>query len=188
MKLRRVLLAAALCAGIGVATAQEGCAPFVEDHRDRETAALRPHRDAFRSCTIDEAAYARLIADWLAARGSDAPPLRGMSLGRAVNLPWLSEYIARAASLDPRWDAARGRDRRGDINGLVAALLSQPDVLRRLDAPFAGTRWTVRAVSVEKVLVAKAGDILPDGGNAKLPFDAQVWIVLAPRRLDAAPD
>jgi hypothetical protein len=146
-----------------------------------ETAALRPHRDAFRSCTIDEEAYTALISAWLAGRGSDAPPLRGMSLGRAVNLPWVSEHIARASLHDPRWDAARGRDRRGDINGLVAALLSQRDFLRRIDAPFAATPWTVRAVSVEKVLVTKAKDILPDGGKGKLPFDAQVWIVIGPR-------
>ena len=181
MKSRHALLAATLCVCLGVASAQDGCAPYVESHRDLETAALRPHRDAFRSCTIDEAAYAALISAWLAGRGSDAPLLRGLSLGRAVNLPWLSEHIARAALRDPRWDAARGRDRRGDINGLVAALLSQPDFLRRLDAPFAGTPWTVRAISVEKVLVAKAGDILPDGAKGKLPFDAQVWLVLGPR-------
>jgi len=176
---RQALFAVALCACLGVATADHACEPYVETDRDRETAALRPHRDAFRSCTIEEEGYRRAIASWLAALGS--APLRGMSLGRAVNLPWLSEHIARAALRDPRWDAARGRDRKNDINGLVAALLSRPDFLRRLDAPFAATPWTVRAVSVEKVLVTKAKDILPDGGTGKLPFDAQVWIVIGPR-------
>jgi hypothetical protein len=178
---RQALLAAALCACLGIACAQEGCEPYVESDRDRETAALRPHRDAFRSCTIDEAGYAALVSAWLAGRGSDAPSLRGMSLGRAVNLPWVSKHIARAALRDPRWDATRGRDRRSDINGLVAALLVQPDFLRRLDAPFAGTPWMVRAVSVEKVLVAKAAEILPDAAAGKAPYDAQLWLVIAPR-------
>jgi hypothetical protein len=179
VKPRHALLATALCACLGVASAQDGCEPYIETHRDLETAALRPHRDAFRSCTIDEAAYTALVSAWLAARGST--PLRGMGLGRAVNLPWLSEHIARAALHDPRWDAARGRDRKNDINGLVAALLSQPDILRRLDAPFSATPWTVRAVSVEKVLVTKAKNIPPDGGKGRLPFDAQVWIVIGTR-------
>jgi hypothetical protein len=180
---RRVLRAAALCACLGAAQAQpdEGCAPHVENHRALETAALRPHRDAFRHCTLDEAAYARVVAAWLAARGADAPPLRGLGLGRAVNLPWISEHIARAASREPRWDAARGRDRKGDINGLVAALLSRPEFLQRLNAPFAGTPWTVRAVSVEKVLVTRAAEILPGAGRGRLPFDAQLWLVIAPR-------
>ncbi|RLJ67579.1 hypothetical protein [Sulfurisoma sediminicola] len=181
MKPRHALLAAALCACVGAAIAQEGCEPYVENHRDLETAALRPHRDAFRSCIIDEATYAALISAWLASRGDAAPPLRGMSLGRAVNLPWISEYIARTALRDPRWDAARGRDRNGDINGFVTALLSRPEFLRRLDAPFAATPRAVRTVSVEKVLVTKARDILPDGGKGRLPYDAQVWIVLEPR-------
>jgi hypothetical protein len=181
VKPRRALLTAVLAACLGTAQAQEGCEPYVENHRDMETAALRPHRDAFRNCTIDEAAYVRLVAAWLASRGADAPTPRGLGLGRAVNLPWISEHIARAALRDPRWDAARGRDRQGDINGLVVALLAQPDFLRRLDAPFAGTPWTVRAVSVEKVLVAKARDILPDGGAGKLPFDAQLWLAIVPR-------
>jgi hypothetical protein len=175
------LLAATLCACLGAALAQQGCEPYVENHRELETAALRPHSDAFRSCFIDEAAYARLIAAWLAARGADAPPLRGLGLGRAVNLPWISEHLARAALHEPRWDTARGRDRKGDINGLAAALLSQPAFLRRLDAPFAGSAWAVRAVSVEKVLVAKAQDILPGAGRGRVPFDAQVWLVIAPR-------
>lgn len=180
MKPRRALLVAALCALPVMAQAQEGCEPYVENHRDLETAALRPHRDAFRRCTIDEATYAALVATWLASR-ADAPPPRGMSLGRAVNLPWISEHIARAASRDPRWDAARSRDRKGDINGLVAALLSRPEFLQRLDAPFAGTPWTVRAVSVEKVLVTRAAEILPGAGRGRLPFDAQLWLVIAPR-------
>jgi hypothetical protein len=181
VKSRQALLAAVLCACLGVAGAQDGCAPHVETHRDMDTAALRPHRDAFRSCVIDEAAYTALISAWLAGRGGEAPPLRGMSLGRAVNLPWISEHIARTALHDPRWDAARGRDRKNDINGLVAALLSQPDFLRRLDAPFAGTPWALRTVSVEKVLVTKAKDILPGGGKGRLPFDAQLWIIIGPR-------
>jgi hypothetical protein len=176
---RHALLAAVFCTCLGVAGAQDGCEPYIESHRDLETAALRPHRDAFRNCTIDEATYASLVSAWLAARGGT--PLRGMSLGRAVNLPWISEHIARAALHDPRWDAARGRDRKGDINGLVIALLSQRNFLRRLDAPFAATPWTVRAVSVEKVLVTKAKEILPDGGKGRLPFDAQLWIIIGPR-------
>lgn len=181
MKSRHALLVAALCACVGVAGAQEGCEPYVENHRDMETAALRPHRDAFRHCTLDEAAYRRVVAAWLAARGGAAPPLRGLGLGRAVNLPWVSEHIACAALGDPRWDGARGRDRKGDINGLVAALLSRPDFLQRLDAPFAATPWMVRAVSVEKVLVTRAAEILPDAGRGRLPYDAQLWLAIAPR-------
>jgi hypothetical protein len=182
VRLHHALAAALLWAGIGAAGAQEGCEPYVESHRDLATAALRPHRDAFRSCFIDEAAYGQLIAAWLAARGAAEPPLRGLGLGRAVNLPWVSGHIARAALADPRWDAARGRDRKGDINGLVASLLAQPEFLRRLDAPFAGTPWTVQGVSVEKVLVAKTGEILPGARKGKAPFDAQLWLSLAPRR------
>lgn len=180
MSPRRALLAAIL-AFSAAAAAQDGCSPYVESHAGNETAALRPHTDAFRACTIAEEPYRRLVADWLAARGGDAPPPRSLGLGRAVNLPWISAHIARAARRHPRWDAARGRDRKGDINGLVAALLAHPDFLRRLDAPFAGTPWAVRAVSVEKVLVARAKDVLPDAGTGRVPYDAQLWLVIGQR-------
>jgi hypothetical protein len=32
------------------------------------------------------------------------------------------------------------------------------------------------------VLVAKSREILPDAGKGKAPFDAQLWLSLAPRR------
>lgn len=172
------LLAAALCAWAGGSTADEVCAPRVEAHADGATAALRPHDSDLVRCTLDEPGYRRTVAAWLAQRPAAAPPLRGMSLGRAVNLPWVSQHLARAALADPRWDAARGRPRQGDINALAAAILSAPDLRERLDAPLAGTPWTVRAVSVEKVLVARTQDVLPGAGKGRIPYDAQLWLVI----------
>lgn len=180
--------------------ARETCTPHVRTSADGTTASLRPHHTDLLACQIDEPAYQRVIQDWLATR-DDAAPLHGISLGRVANLPWLSAALATAALQHPRWNARRGRVRHGDINAFVAALLSDPAMRERLQAPFSDTGWRVTGVSVEKVLVLPAREVFPEtegsnasaggantggtstGGNrgAKVPFDAQLWLHLEHR-------
>ena len=163
------------------ARADEVCAPHVEEHPGWQSASLRPHTDAFRACTLSEPRYREVVSAWLQGMAADAPVLKSLSLGRAVDLPWISRRLARAGLSDPGWDACRGRARQGDPNAWVAAVLAEPAFLERLQAPFQGTAYRVTKVSVEKVLVGPATEILPDApAGRRVPFDAQLWLVLAP--------
>lgn len=163
-------LAAALLLGSARATAQD-CSAGIVDGPDPAAGALRIVGDA-RRCPLDEAAYGRLVTDWLRGRAGATP--HTLALGRIEALPWLAADLAAAAATDARWQAAGPGAAPGTHNRLVAALLSRPAMLAQLSAPFVGSGLKVVAVAVEKVLVGPA-----DGAPA-LPHDAQVWLRLAP--------
>jgi hypothetical protein len=61
--------------------------------------------------------------------------------------------------------------------------LSDPSLLQRLAAPFEGTQYQVLRVTFEKVLFGRADEYAsdPGAGAVKVPFDAQLWLRLAPR-------
>ena len=178
MKPTWILLGLLICAHR--ATAAEVCAPYVEENARWESATLRPHRNAFLSCPLTEVRYQQVLTEWLEHRSDTGAALKSISLGRAINYPWISSHLAIAALDNPRWDARRGRSRGGSINSLAADLLSEPEFLQRLQAPFTGSPYMVRAVSVEKVLVGKVSDILPGiaQGKRRVPYDVQLWLRL----------
>ncbi len=180
--MRGALLIGTLVLASCAAWADQACAPHVEEHPGWHSASFRAHTDAYKHCPVSEGAYRVVVAGWLKARHETGPSLTSLSLGRAVDFPWLSEYLARAALADPRWDGLHGRLRGGDLNAWVASLLSDPLLLERLRVPFEGTAYRVTRVSVEKVLVGPVENFLPRGAPTGLraPFDAQLWLVLTP--------
>lgn len=134
---------------------------------------LRPQCELSRASTLKA----------LEALRATAPADREISVGfgRIVLYPWLSTLLAREASSAPGWDAARGRPQQGHENAFVARLLERSPEFGSL---FAERR--IVSVLVEKVLVRPAGELdLPAGApfppSALFPFDAQLWVVLAPR-------
>jgi len=134
---------------------------------------LRPECELSRASTVTSLDALRAVA----------PADRELSVGfgRIVLYPWLSTLLAREASSAPGWDAARGRPQHGHENAFVARLLER--------SPEFGSLFPQRrivSVLVEKVLVRPASELdLPAGApfpaSALFPFDAQLWVVLAPR-------
>lgn len=166
-------------AGVSLMICSAGfaCTPSVEEWLAETTAVFRRHSDAFERCPVDEPAYNRVIADWLRRR-PQAAPLTRLSLGRAIDFPWISGYLAERALDHRSWDSRRGKVRHGDLNGLAAAILSEEKLLSRLAAPFCDTPYLPVAVSVEKVLVGPANGTLakPGSGRRLVPHDAQIWL------------
>jgi hypothetical protein len=160
------------------------CAPHIEERPTESTASFRPHTTAFERCEVDEATYVRVLGEWLHARAADAPELRSISLGRAVNFPWISRYMADSALQSPGWAASASRAKMVERSRLAAKVLNDPLFLQRLDAPFEGTRYTITAISFEKVLFGAAAEYSSskEAGKVPVPFDAQLWLRLAPRK------
>ncbi|ACV34579.1 hypothetical protein [Accumulibacter sp.] len=177
----RAMTAAWLLALPCVATA---CSPHVEAQPDGDSASLRQHTDAFTRCEMTESSYREVVGKWLRQRPTSAPPLRGLSLGRAFDYPWISHHLAEVALRHPQWAASRGKARSGGPNQWVASVLSEPAFLARLAVPFTDTPYAPVAVSVEKVLVGSAQDVAPElnAGKLLVPFDAQVWLHVETRR------
>lgn len=155
------------------------CAPYVEERNGGATSAVfRRHTDDFRVCRVDESTYDEVVARHLRDRPPTAPAWTALALGRAVDFPWISQYLAESALSDTRWDARRGKVRRGGINDFVASRLSERAFLARLAVPFADTPYVPVGVSVEKVRVGVAEDVLPGTGRRRVPFDAQLGLNL----------
>lgn len=134
-------------------------------------------------CTFDEQNYRTSIQKWLSQRPEDAAPLEGMYLGSMEDYPWISTYLAKAALQSQEWDLKRGTSHDGHPYRLIESLLIDEAFRHRLDAPFADTPYTVHRVSVEKVRIDDASQVLDEyePGQGKIPFDALLWVEFAER-------
>ena len=138
-----------------------------------------------RRCPIDKPAMIAVLRAALAK--TDPAPSQGAAytslfIGRLIDYPWLSRYLAATAYRDPAWNPKRGRPRALDINRYVADILSGKETIGVMQAAFEASGYRVVCASVEKVLVGEWRDISEDstaGKPAKVPFDAMVWFRLA---------
>ena len=158
-----------IAAAIGGYAAPECTVAFERFEETRTVLRLRP------ACPIGfpstQAAVRQILAQADSAEVS-------LAFGRIESYPWLSSMLARQASGSNHWDRSAGRPRAGHENAYVAtALRGMPEFTVLFD------RWQVTGVSVEKVLIKRAAELsLPAGApvaaNAKLPFDAILWVTL----------
>ncbi|MCB1897273.1 MAG: hypothetical protein H6945_09780 [Zoogloeaceae bacterium] len=162
------------------------CEPYVEEPADRSYGRLRPHINALEACEVSEEGYRAVVRGWLRNRAADAPRLTSLALGRAVAYPWISRHLADAALRQPGWAAQVKATPRGRRDALATTAIRDPALLVRLAEPFAASRYEVTGVSFEKVLYGKASRYSSrrDAGETLVPFDAQLWLTLAPRDQD----
>lgn len=190
MMQRLAMVAAVLC--VTVCVARAACEPYVEEQPRWRSATLHPGREALASCDVSEDAYRAVLQTWLATRGADAAPIDSLSLGRAVSFPWLSRAIVDAALASPGWASRAAHAKPGHRDALAAPILRDPALRDRLAAPFAGSRWIVKSLSYEKVLFGPAREhashVPSAGADVMVPFDAQLWLRLAPRADSTAPE
>jgi hypothetical protein len=143
--------------------------------------ASHPH---YAGCQIDEASLRGALGQALSNPVAQQARYSSVFLGRLVDYPWLSTYLARAAAADPAWSPRAGKPARGDVNGYVGALLSRPVVTDRIQPPLEAGGYRIAGASVEKVLISPARE-LPGLGEppvaGRLPFDAMFWLRLQPR-------
>jgi hypothetical protein len=92
-----------------------------------------------------------------------------VSVGRIVELPWLSQNLAETAARDQGWSTTVGAPREGSAEAYVGALLTREGLASPLYGPLAKRGLRVTSVTVEKVLVA-------DADGRRLPVDAQLWL------------
>ena len=164
-----------IAAAVGGFQAPECEVAFERIEETRTILRLRP------ACPIGFSSTQAAVRQILAQSGDAA--VITLSFGRIERYPWLSSLLARQASSSRRWDAAAGRpleDRGKPVHEnayVAAALRGMPEFTALFD------RWAVAGVSVEKVLVRRAAELqLPAGApvapDAKLPWDAIVWVTL----------
>jgi hypothetical protein len=166
-----------------VSMAAGECELRVESSEEWKSLRLRAHHPNYKGCQITKD---EMVSALDQAFGKEDPPrLEGvyssLSIGRLIDFPWLSQYLATTAHGDPQWDSKKGRPVGMDINKYVSQRLSDKALLTEIEGPFAKGGYRVGSVTVEKVLVGSFRDVpLYQGAmhSGKVPYDAQVWFRL----------
>jgi hypothetical protein len=158
------------------------CSLIVEVDDESRTVRLRVRPEG-KDCHIEKESM--LSALKAAFSKTDPPKLEGvyssLYIGRLIDYPWLSQYLAVTAYNDSSWDKKRGKPVALGINKYVSNILSRKEITADIEEAFATSGHRVISTTVEKVLVGGFGDVpLWQGKMApgKLPYDAMVWFRL----------
>ncbi len=165
---------------------QEGnCALRVEADDQSHTLRLRVLPEG-PSCYFTKSAMQRILQ--AAFSKTDPPKLEGnytsLFMGRLIEYPWLSQYLALSAYRDPRWDKKKGKPVSMGLHKYVQEILVRSEVTAQFDEILHNSGYRVAAVTVEKVGVGGFEDVPLYGGQklpGKIPCDALVWLILAKR-------
>jgi hypothetical protein len=159
------------------------CTLSLEADEEWHALRLRAHHPRYQPCDIDQETVLSLLAAAFAKTA--APALQGeytsLFLGRLIDYPWLSHYLAETARRNKRWNRKKGRPIKTEINAYVARLLFHRDLLKPIQAELDKHGYRIAGVSVEKVLVGGASDLpgpVQKNLSGRIPFDAQVWFRL----------
>jgi hypothetical protein len=159
------------------------CDLTVESNEKWHTLRLRAHHPKYKGCHIDKNSMLSVLT--AAFFKNDPPKLEGsyssLFIGRLIDFPWLSQYLATTAYRDQGWDSKKGKPVAMDINKYVSQLLFRKELMAQIETVFEKGGYRVVGVTVEKVLVGGfrevpfyQGEMHPE----RVPHDAQVWFRL----------
>ncbi len=159
------------------------CSLAVESNDKGHTLRLRAHHPEYKGCQIDrDAMLSALRAAFLK---TELPKLEGnyssLSIGRLIDYPWLSQYLAITAYRDRGWDSKKGKPAAVDINQYASQLLFRNELTVQLETVLKKSGYRVTGVTVEKVLVGGFREVPFYQGEmypGRVPYDAQVWFRL----------
>lgn len=159
------------------------CSLTVESNERWNTLRLRAHHPKYKGCHIDKDSMLSVLS--AAFLKTEPPRLEGsyssLSIGRLIDYPWLSQYLATTAYQDRGWDSKKGKPRAMDINKYAVQLLSKRELITQIEGPFTLGGYRIAGVSVEKVLVGGFREVPFYQGEmypGRVPYDAQVWFRL----------
>jgi hypothetical protein len=159
------------------------CNLTVESNENQHTLRLRAHHPKYKGCHIDKNSMVSVLT--AAFLKNDSPKLEGsyssLSIGRLIDYPWLSQYLATTATRDRGWDSKKGKPAAMDINKYVSQLLFRKEWMAEIETAFEKGGYRVVGVSVEKVLVGGFREVPFYQGEmhpGRVPYDAQVWFRL----------
>jgi len=159
------------------------CSLTVESNEKWHTLRLRAHHPKNKGCHITRDEMVLALDE--AFLKTDSPKLEGsyssLSIGRMIDYPWLSKYLATTAYRDHGWDSKKGKPVAMDINKYVSQLLFRKELIAQIEGPFTKGGYRIVSVTVEKVLVGGFREVPLFQGKmfpGKVPYDAQVWFRL----------
>lgn len=159
------------------------CSLSVESNEKWNTLRLRAHHPKYSGCQIDKDSMLSVLS--AAFSKTESPRLEGsyssLSIGRLIDYPWLSQYLATTAYRDRGWDSKKGKPVTMDINKYAKQLLLRKELIIQIEAAFTEGGYRIVSVTVEKVLVGGFREVPFYQGEmhpGRVPYDAQVWFRL----------
>jgi len=159
------------------------CDLTVESNEKWHTLRLRAHHPKYKDCHIDKNSMLAVLN--AAFSKTDSSKLGGtyssLSIGRLIDYPWLSQYLATTAYRDHGWDSKKGKPVAMDTNKYVSQLLFRKELMAQIETVFEKAGYRVVGVTVEKVLVGGFREVPFYQGEmypGRVPYDAQVWFRL----------
>ncbi|RPJ09390.1 MAG: hypothetical protein EHM36_04365 [Deltaproteobacteria bacterium] len=159
------------------------CELRIESNEKWKTLRLRAHHPKYQGCHITKDEMVSVLDR--AFSKTDPPRLEGvyssLSIGRLIDYPWLSQYLATTAYRDRGWDSKKGKPVTMDINKYVSQLLLRKKVMAQIETVFEKGGYRVVGVTAEKVLVGGFREVPFYRGEmqpGRVPYDAQVWFRL----------
>jgi hypothetical protein len=159
------------------------CDLTVESNEKWHTLRLRAHHPKYKGCHIDKNSMLSVLT--AAFFKNDPPKLEGsyssLFIGRLIDFPWLSQYLATTAYRDQGWDSKKGKPVAMDINKYVSQLLFRKELMAQIETVFEKGGYRVVGVTVEKVLVGGFREVpfyQAEIHPGRVPYDAQVWFRL----------
>lgn len=158
----------------------EECRPLYEIEARWQIVRLRPHENAFLNCTITREKFNELIVSAFTDPESNNTEFKSLFIGRLVEYPWLSQFLADHALQHHDWDSEEGKFAGENINAFIAGILSAPELLEQIQQPFNASGYIVTGASVEKVLIGRANEIewLEINEPVMVPYDVMVHFIL----------
>lgn len=158
----------------------EECAPLYEINSPWQTIRLRSHENSFLYCTVTQEKFNELIMSAFTDPESIKTEFKSLFIGRLVEYPWLSQFLANHALQHPDWNAEEGKFAGENINAFVSGILSAPELLEQIQQPLNAAGYIVTGASVEKVLIGKANEIewLEINEPVMVPYDVMVHFIL----------
>jgi hypothetical protein len=159
------------------------CTLFVEANVQWHTLRLRAHSPDGKNCLVDRDSMLSVLSTAFSRNGllKSEGGFTSLYIGRLIDYPWLSQYLAVTAHKDRKWNAQKGKPAALNVNRYVSGVLSQKEVLAQIETIVAKSGYRVEGVSVEKVLVGKLCEVPHYSGDMAaglFPYDAQVWFRL----------
>lgn len=158
------------------------CSLTVEVDDESRTIRLRVRPEG-GDCHIEKSSMLETLRN--AFSKTDQPKLEGvyssLCIGRLIDYPWLSKYLADSAWKDQAWDRKKGKPVNLDLYRYVKNLLARKEVAGEIDKTLEAAGYRVTSVTIEKVLVGSLRDVPLYQGKmtpGKVPFDAMVWFIL----------
>ena len=166
-----------------VASTAGECELSVEANDKWRTLRLRALHPRHSGCHIDRESMLSILGAAFSKTGSPKPEgsYSSLYIGRLIDYPWMSQYLANAAHGDRGWSSGKGKPVAMDINKYVSGLLSAKELMEPIEAVLAKGGYRVAGVTVEKVLVGGFREVPLYQGKmfrGRVPYDAQVWLRL----------